>query len=73
MIEDMKSQKPEIHECAKGGVSVQRQVPTAYGNYVLEKLQGLEVTFTVDSGASNTNVSPGVYQRIPEDVCPRLF
>ena len=44
-----------------------------HGNYVLGELQGLEVAFAVDSGASDTTVSPRVYQRIPEDVCPRLF
>ena len=71
MIGDMDSQEPEFCECAEDGVSVQRKVLVVHRNYVLGGLQGLEVTFTVE--VSNTIVSPRVYQRIPEDICPRLF
>ena len=49
------------------------EVLVVHGNYVLGELQGLEVAFTVNSGASDTVVSPKVYWRIPEDVCQRLF
>ena len=42
-------------------------------HYVLGELQGLDVACTVDSEASNTVVSSRVYQRILEDVHPRLF
>ena len=73
IIEDMESQEPIICECAEGDVSVWRQVQAVHENYVLGELQGLDVAFTVDSGASDTIVSPRVYQRIREDVCPRLF
>ena len=54
-------------------MSVWKEVLPVHGIYVLGGLQGLEVTFTVDSGASNTIISPRVYQRIPEDIHPRLF
>ena len=48
-------------------------MPDVNGSYVFGKLQGLEVTYTVDNGASDTIVNPRVYKRIPEDVCPKLF
>ena len=50
-----------------------REVPDVNGGYVLGELQGLEHTYTVDNGASDTIVNPQVYKRIPEDVWPKLF
>ena len=43
------------------------------GSYVFGKHQGLEVTCTVNNGASDTIVNPQVYKRIPENVQPKLF
>ena len=48
-------------------------MPDVNGSYVFGKLQCLEVTYTVDSGASDTMVNPQVYKRIPEDVQLKLF
>ena len=48
-------------------------LPDVNGSYVFGKLQGLEVTYTVDNGASDTIVNPRVYKRIPEDVQPQLL
>ena len=42
------------------------EVMAVHENYTLGGLQGLVVTITMDSGASNTIVSPRVYQRIPD-------
>ena len=49
------------------------RLPDVNGSYVFGKLQGLEVTYTVDNGASDTIVNPRVYKWIPEDVQPQLF
>ena len=43
------------------------------GRYVFGELQGLEVTYTVDNGASDIIINPQVYKRIPGDVQPKLF
>ena len=48
-------------------------MPDVNGSYVFGELQGLEVTYTVDNGASDTIFNPQVYKRIPEDVQPKLF
>ena len=48
-------------------------MPDVNGNYAFGELQGLEVTYTVDNGASDTIVNPRVYKRIPENVHPKLF
>ena len=50
-----------------------REVSDVNGSYVLGELQGLEVTYTVDNGASDTIVNHQVYKRIPEDIWPKLF
>ena len=42
-------------------------------SYVFGELQGLEVTYTVSNGTSDTIVNLQVYKRIPEDVWPKLF
>ena len=52
---------------------MRQELPDVNGSYVFGELQGLEVTYTVDNGASDTIVNPQVYKRIPEDVCPTLF
>ena len=49
------------------------EMPGVNGSYVFGELQGLEVTYTEDSGASDTIVNPQVFKRIPEDVQPKLF
>ena len=49
------------------------ELPDVNGSYVFGKRQGLEVTYTVDNGTSDTIVNPRVYKRIPEDVQPQLF
>ena len=49
------------------------ELPDVNGSYVFGELQGLEVTYTVDNGVSDTIVNPQVYKRIPADVCPKLF
>ena len=49
------------------------ELPDVNGSYVFGKLKGLEVTYTVDNGASDTIVNPRVYKRIPEDVQPQLL
>ena len=50
-----------------------REVPDVNGSYVFGELLSLEVTYTVDNGASDTTVNPQVYRGIPEDVWPKLF
>ena len=40
---------------------------------VFGELQCLEVTYTVDNGASDTMINPQVYKGVPEDVWPKLF
>ena len=35
--------------------------------------QGLEVTYTVDNGVSDTIANPRVYKRIPEGIHQKLF
>ena len=49
------------------------EVPYVNGSHVLGEFQGLEVTYTVENGVSDTIVNPQVYKRIPEDVWPKLF
>ena len=49
------------------------ELPDDNGSYVFGKLQGLEGTYTVDNGMSDTIVNPRVYKRIPEDVHPQLL
>ena len=51
-----------------GTPCMRRELPDVNGSYVFGKLQGLEVTYTVDNGVSDTIVNPRVYKRIPEDV-----
>ena len=52
---------------------MRQDLPDVNGSYVFGKLQGLEITYTVDNGMSDTIVNPRVYKRIPEDVWPQLF
>ena len=56
-----------------GTPCMRRELPDVNGSYVFGKLKGLEVTYTVDNGASDIIVNPRVYKRIPEDVWPQLF
>ena len=56
-----------------GTSCMRRELPDVNGSYVFGELQGLEVTYTVDNGVSDTIVNPQVYKRIPEDVHPKLF
>ena len=55
-----------------GTPCMRTELPDVNGSYVFGKLQGLEVTYTVDNGASDTIVNPTVYKRIPKDVQPQL-
>ena len=52
---------------------MRQELPDVNGSYVFGKLQGLEVTYTVDNGPSYTTVNSRVYKQIPEDVQPQLF
>ena len=56
-----------------GTPCMRQELPDIDGSYVFGNLQCLEVTYTVDNGASDTIVNPRVYKRIPEDVHPKLF
>ena len=56
-----------------GTPCMRQELPDVNGSYVFGKLQGLEVTYTVDNGTSDTIVNPRVYKRIPEDVWPQLL
>ena len=48
-------------------------MPITEGSYILGKLQGQEVAYTVDNGANDTFVSVKFYYSIPEDVRPKLW
>ena len=50
-----------------------RSKPQYDGIYVEGSVQGLDVTFTIDTGATATLVSSSVYDSIPEATRPRLF
>ena len=56
-----------------GTPCMRQELPDVNGSYIFGKFQGLEVTYTVDNGVSDTIVNPRVYKRIPEDVQPQLF
>jgi hypothetical protein len=50
-----------------------RSQPQYDGIYVEGSAQGLDVTFTIDTGATATLVSSSVFDSIPEATRPRLF
>ena len=56
-----------------GTPCMRQELPDVNGSYVFGKLQGLDVTYTVDNGASDTIVNHRVYKRIPENVWSQLF
>ena len=62
MLEDCAAENiMEVSDQVMGGneTSCMRQeVPDFNGSYVFDELQGLEVTYTVDNGASDTIVNP---------------
>lgn len=51
---------------------IRREVPVYNGIYVDGELQGLEVTYTVDTGASTSIVSSKLFRQIPTEVRPKL-
>ena len=53
--------------------TVRREKPLCAGVYVKGLLQGEEVTFTIDTGATRTIVSTRVYYRLPEGSRPELM
>ena len=50
-----------------------RRLPTANGNYILGQLQGQDVIYTVDPGATETLIASRFYRQIPEAVRPKLW
>ena len=52
--------------------TIRRKLPEYVGIYVEGKIETLEVTYTIDTGATSTIVSPSVFQRIPESRRPTL-
>ena len=52
--------------------AIRRDIPRYKGIYILGSVQGEEVNFTVDTGASKSILSERVYAAIPEDKRPRL-
>ena len=67
---DEKLNKPGHIEVDPG--TARRNMPTFDGVYIDGEIQGIEVTFTVDTGATTTIVSPRVYDKIPVDRRPSL-
>jgi len=52
---------------------IRRGLPKYDGVYVDGRLCGVEVTMTVDTGATSTLIANRVYQEIPEEMRPRLW
>ena len=49
-------------------VKNQNLLPHSNGTYILGKLQGLEVAYIVDGGATETLVAAHAYEQMPDDV-----
>ena len=52
--------------------ALRRETPKYRGIYIEGRVQGVDVNYTVDTGASCTIVSDKVFQQIPEDERPTL-
>lgn len=52
---------------------VRREIPKFDGVYLNGTIHGVEVTMTVDTGATSTLIAHRVYQQIPEEKRPKLW
>ena len=52
--------------------SLRRETPKYRGVYIEGKLQGIDVTYTVDTGATCTIVSDRIFEKIPAEIRPVL-
>ena len=63
---------PGENDRNKENTGVRRGVPTSKGLYLKGQIQGVNVIFTTDTGATRTIISRQVYEQIPESKRPQL-
>ena len=62
-----------VHSEVKGKTGkTSRGLPSFTGVYVDGLVQGVQVTFTIDTGATTTILSSKIYKKIPEEQRPRI-
>ena len=62
-----------VHSEVKGETGkASRGLPSFTGVYVDGLVQGVQVTFTIDTGATTTILSSKIYKKIPEEQRPRI-
>ena len=71
-IEEPRCDDTCLQERQQATEIVRRQVPKCDGIYVKGKIQGIDVTFIADTGATQTIVSRRIYEKIPAECRPQL-